>query len=269
MKISLAFFVVFPVLSTSCNEPASPNQGQVMLYVAPPPITVWIPGGITLQIPSGDAGPDAEYTFTAVPGNNGPEIAVYTWWIDDVMEVDQEAQHFQLKTGGGRFKSDSYPAQYKIRVEAGWVDLDTGDVIGARASGKFTVTVSKGGAITLHMPSGIGKGANVEYIFTAEPNNIPKTAVYSWWIGGQELKLDDPWGEGEWRKMQRGEPYDTVGRHMIINSRQLITPPEFFQTDSEYTIGVTAEWLDNNNQKQSAGDSGLFTLTEPTRSLSE
>lgn len=138
--IVTAFLVLLPVLITSCNTSSNSNSEQVMLYAAPLPKTVWVPGSITLRIPSGRAGPDVEYTFTSSLRSDVPEEqAVYTWKVDGVEVVDQQSSYPQLIIDAGQFESSSYPAEYEIEVEIGWVDLDTGNWMRARDRGIFIV----------------------------------------------------------------------------------------------------------------------------------
>jgi len=148
-----AFSVLLPVLSTSCKEAPKPNNEQVMLYAAPLIKTVWVPQGITLDIPSGRAGPNVDYTFTSSLRSGVPETqAVYTWKVDGVVWVDQQSSSPQLKIDAGLLESSSYPAEHEIEVEIGWIDLETGNWMRARDSGIFTVeeeTVKNtGGRIT-------------------------------------------------------------------------------------------------------------------------
>jgi hypothetical protein len=89
--------------------------------------TFTVSGGATiaLNIPSGGLGPDAPYTFTAVP-NNVPRMSFYSWWIDDVPEKELEVDLLQFAAVAGRFKSVSYPHEYKIKVKAEWPEIIDG-----------------------------------------------------------------------------------------------------------------------------------------------
>jgi hypothetical protein len=89
---------------------------------------------ITLQIPSGAPGPDAEYMFAAVP-DNVPDGALYTWSVGQTRERSDNSPAPYISKRG-----DFYAGyEYIITIEAEWKD-DCGQTYSVKDSGKFSVS---------------------------------------------------------------------------------------------------------------------------------
>jgi len=88
---------------------------------------------ITLQIPSGATGPDAEYTFAAVP-DNVPDGALYTWYVGEKRE-NYDNKLMPYTSESGRFYAGY---EYIITIKAEWKDA-CGQAYSVKDSGKFIV----------------------------------------------------------------------------------------------------------------------------------
>ncbi len=165
--------------------------------------------------------PDKDYKFYAYwgEGSSAPEGTTYAWSLngDDTGDTGDAISMPLSADPSGASKS------YTVKATAKWTDK-AGNAKSASSDIKFDIGSAP--TLSINVPDEIasGKGVtNKQYSFSADPQNIPSGADYTWYSGGAAKK----------------------------HGKDLKSVTNTFTSATNYVLKVEAKWTDADGKTQS------------------